>query len=49
MNRVKDLQAALRQAVSNEHYEKAAALRDEIRNLTEDEPSEDGLDDEFLS
>ncbi len=49
VNRVKDLQAALSQAVSNEHYEKAAALRDEIRNLTEDEPSEDGLDDEFQS
>ncbi len=49
VNRVKDLQAALRQAVSNEHYEEAAALRDEIRNLTEEEPSEDGLDDEFLS
>jgi|GEM_PF-35817 protein arginine kinase activator len=49
VNRVKDLQAALRRAVSNENYEEAAALRDEIKNLTEDEPSVDGLDDEFLS
>ena len=48
VNRVKDLQAALRQAVGNEHYEKAAALRDEIRNLMEGEPSEGGFDDDFL-
>ena len=48
VNRVKDLQAALRQAISNEHYEEAAALRDEIKNLTEGEPSEDGAADGHL-
>ncbi len=48
VNRLKDLQAALRQAVSDEHYEEAAALRDEIKNLMEGEPSEDGVNDEIL-
>lgn len=34
--RVKDLQTSLDEAIASEHYEEAAALRDQIRTLTDE-------------